>query len=470
MWYNTGMKILKKILLTILVVVGAIIAVVFLINLIDEKLNPLMYTEKDLSPASSDKSNGFYILWGLAEPEEIDPQSDEYARSIQDKLNNKYIDTFEKGFFDSKAYRSLFNDYSAAIDKIKIPQLFSDKWISSLISQAQTLDQVAQACALPLKRYNRLIDTPVFEDFTPPKINSPIPNIIAWLKILRLFSVIETLDALHGNWEKAANRLLDNIDFSEKVGKGSRMWIIFHLSNNTALWSLSALMNIMNHPDCPPSIHNLVFNRLSSIKPRKNVLKNILISECLSSCSVLDNFETYKNIEDQSIFFRILPQDFLLQTNATKNYFYDSFSKFMSMESLQPFQWKTTNADELASKMPNKKFLWWIQNPVGKTIYMMTMPHFHSPATSYYRTRAYLSLTRIIAELHLKDTGQGEILPILQTLDSYKAIDPFSGKPFLWNNSTQRLYSIGQNFKDEKGAGDINQVGDDLSEIYKRKN
>lgn len=58
---------MRRIVKIIISALAVLIILYTVINLWDAKLNPNAYTSADLPDASFDRSNGFYILWGLAE-------------------------------------------------------------------------------------------------------------------------------------------------------------------------------------------------------------------------------------------------------------------------------------------------------------------------------------------------------------------------------------------------------------------
>ena len=59
---------MKKIILRILLILLALLVIWIVANQFDARLNPDLFTRKDIPDASFDKSNGFYILWALPEP------------------------------------------------------------------------------------------------------------------------------------------------------------------------------------------------------------------------------------------------------------------------------------------------------------------------------------------------------------------------------------------------------------------
>ena len=78
-------------------------------------------------------------------------------------------------------------------------------------------------------------------------------------------------------------------------------------------------------------------------------------------------------------------------------------------------------------------------------------PSFKSIVLKSYISKTYYDMLRISAELHLNYTPGKSVPEILDGLETYKELDPCSGKPYIWNEEKQILYSIGTDRKDDNG-------------------
>jgi hypothetical protein len=158
------------------------------VNQVDTSKPADMFTQEDLVPASFEKTNGFYRLWTLGEPTDIDVESE--------AVINKYRKLFDPGF-DNKVYRRQF-DYRAyrrgankITGKIRADMEFPtgirpDIW-KYLMSPGANIKELQQAHPVLLERYQELIDTPAVEDFSSPfRWDIQIFNHLAWLRIARL--------------------------------------------------------------------------------------------------------------------------------------------------------------------------------------------------------------------------------------------------------------------------------------------
>ncbi|MCP4149404.1 MAG: hypothetical protein GY757_16775 [bacterium] len=192
--------------------------------------------------------------------------------------------------------------------------------------------------------------------------------------------------------------------------------------------------------------------------------RNALIGEFLLFEHWFDDY--LENAEEMDEDTGDLPARFFVQEIRTKNYFGKLLSLSIEYEKGAPYE-RQINFVEPGD--PKAGFLWWVRNPLGKVFYAQY--NETAAATSRellrvaYRCRIVYELTKIAAELRLKykDAGKKDIMKLLSGLDSYKALDPYSGKPYLWNNEKKVLYSIGVNRKDDGGSeGYVTKVPADI--------
>jgi hypothetical protein len=124
-------------------------------------------------------------------------------------------------------------------------------------------------------------------------------------------------------------------------------------------------------------------------------------------------------------------------------------SKLLKYEKTPPYQWET---DLKAPKKLASGWFWWLQNPMGKVFLdNIGHPSFKSIILKSYISKTHYDMLRISAELHLNYTPAKSVTEILSGLETYKELDPCSGKPYIWNDEKQILYSIGTDRKDDNG-------------------
>ncbi len=452
---------LKKIIISILIVLILFGVGVVIYNSFDESLNPKSYTYADLKPATFDPANGYYLLWGLGEPEGVDVQSEEYTKSFR-KI-------FDPGIRDKKApvydplsnplsKKKQFEIYSKAIRSLKFPQNDScaEDWITTLNPQSEKLSEVQQTCALLLKRYRALIDSPRVEDFSYPSADVPIPHLLGLLHSAKLYTAISTAKAVKGQWQEAVADFLAQVDFAKRLVSTSRPQINNLIAKAVMNYSLSGLVNIMNHPGCPPSVYTQVIEGMPPLKYEEYGNRNSIIFEYLTGSGILDELPRYA-ADGEKKMLPFTKQGFLgrlfLQKNTTKNYFYDYFSHCLAYDSQEPSLWKTDPRIELEWLVMSKtsSFFWRLKNPVGKVIYSIYAPSCYVSIFKAYRLRCRYEMTRLLAELKREYSPSMTVSDLLPKLKTYRWHDPFSGKPYKWNPGKNVLYSIGIDGVDNGG-------------------
>jgi len=113
---------MKKLAIIFISVLVGLVIIYLAINLWDAKLNPDVFTLADLPDASLDKANGFYILWGLGEPADVDVQSEEYTSTIRKILVPEPENNGENEF-NHEEYRNKFKAYRGQSIKLNTPRL-----------------------------------------------------------------------------------------------------------------------------------------------------------------------------------------------------------------------------------------------------------------------------------------------------------------------------------------------------------
>ncbi len=448
---------IKKVALSVLAVILVVIAAFVLVNFFDESPRPGLYTEKDLRPATFDKSNGFYILWGLAESPDVDVQSDAYTKKIRRYFESgPNREAFARNF-DTKKYKEHFRKIIGSVRLEKCPQLFNKSWITAMEMHPENLAKARVAGAGLLKRYDDLMAAAVFEDFTSPYYYAPIPNLLAWIQTGRLYTAVHAADAPNGNWDASARALLKQLDLTKKVIANSRPLITNLVAKAVMNMSLQGLASIMNHPDCPDSVFPIVLAGMPDLRYEDYGNRHSFISECLSSYSMVDGFK-YEDFSEYPDGFSPgfkLPLTPFLNKNRTKNYFYDFYSSLIHLEQQEPHMWKRSLKEIETEFTKTRSSLWWFRNPVGKVIFRIAAPNIAVSIAKSYRNRAYYEMVRILAEFRMNDSPGKPVQEILNGLTSYQSLDPCSGKPYSWNDEKKILYSFGVDSKDNNGEENI---------------
>ncbi len=453
---------MKKLLFKIIVILIGIIALWAGFNLLTDISEPEFeavkgYNTKNIitflndlfPPIPVTKENGFYRLWTLGEPFDADIESMELLQDQKD-LNDPEKATVEgvKAWADNtwhpkkrkfheylKGKRSEIYKKSSTWDNY--PQYANKDWGRILLKEKKYVLEMQKLFEPLMTRYEGVINADYFEDYTlivleKDKVNfaAPIPNLLAWLYIAKQYNCVNVLDALEGDWEKAASRLIDHLEFSMKAIKGSRTLITNLIGKAVAKFSLAGLASIMNQPECPETIFNLVLNRLDDISYEEYGSEKPLLAEGFSTSQVKKSIPFW-------------------QKNRTKKYYFDFISRLLKSERTPPYKWGIAPNK---IKDVKKGFFWWVQNPLGKDFFTDFNANFPTIILKSWHLKTMYDMVRISAELHLKYDPDRSVQENLNSLDLYKSlIDPCSGKPYKWHEKKQMLYSFGADRDDDGG-------------------
>jgi hypothetical protein len=119
---------------------------------------------------------------------------------------------------------------------------------------------------------------------------------------------------------------------------------------------------------------------------------------------------------------------------------------------------------QVLSPRPSRKggFFWWLRNPVGKIVLDMAAANLGAIVFKSHRVKSLYDMTRISAELHLRYDPGKSVQENLNLLATYQTMDPCSGKPYIWNDEKQVLYSVGFDRVDGGGLYDRTTVQTDI--------
>jgi len=439
---------MRKIILKILLILLVLLVLYTVFNQFDVGEPTPGFSLKDIPPATFDRNNGFYRLFSLVYPENVDIELDEVFDRVRQLFdpqfdNDKYLEEQDPSMY-KKMYSPFYKKYRQ-LGRLELPTMSVEAdWTRYVLSIKERIKKVRSDLTVFLARYQKLIDCKVFEDFTLIRAESPVPNLLAWLHAARLYTAVNLLDAAEGNWEQGASNLLDHLDFGKRTVKGIRVMITNLIGKAVTRLSIRAIASLMNQKECPKEVFQLVLDRTPPLKYEEFGSGTSFIGEAL----VIMSFYKFE-MKDKSLLERLLYSLFF-QENRVKKVHYVYMSKLLKYEKTPPYQWES-------DLEPPKKFasgwFWWLQNPMGK-IFLDNIGHhsFKNIILKSYISKTYYDMLRISAELHLNYTPDKPVLEILNGLETYKEIDPCSGKPYIWNEEKQILYSIGIDRKDDNGT------------------
>lgn len=443
---NMNLSFSKKFFIRTLGILGGLFVLWVGINLFDASPDPDIYTLKDLKPATYDYANGIYLYHALGEPPGVNIHSEEIKRKYRDLQDpdSQYYTEYRKN--RHSIYKQLFTN-----KKVRYLPYYFGQYESFLQRNKKLVRTFETDSQFMLERYRSMMQSDIFEDFSRTSIYTPFPSLTLGSKLGDLYLQIQMLNALEGQWEESVTNILNHIDFSKKMIRGSRMMIFSLISKGTLKTSLRSLLFLMKNPDFPEPLYRTVLERLGNLKPEEYRNTNPLIAEYLEHDSLIREAVSRK---DASKFDRLVAKIFL-QKNRTRNLYHRFYKKYARLLDTAPHRlpagWEETFVKEVKSIVGGS--LWWVRNPMGKYLF----GQFPSYSVKHmihrsYEIKSIHDMARIIADLHLNHSPGQSLKETLKTLGTYQKLrDPFSGELYKWNEKESILYSVGMNRVDDNG-------------------
>jgi hypothetical protein len=431
---------MKKIVIRVLLVLLALIVGYLAFNQIDARPNQSKLSVPPVASEAFAKTNGYYRLWTLIEPEEVDIESDAtilpYRRLFDPAFDNdRYIREF-----NSEQYKKKYKVPKELRDVFQAMRVGGD-WLSVLNKYQEQIKKAGEEYGFMLTRYEKLINCESFIDFTLIRSDSPIPNLLAWLHTAKLSIALDIMAAQNGNSQEAAAHLLRHLRFATRVIPNSRTTITNLIAKAVARMSIWALNDIMNQKDCPPDVFRLILENTPPLRYEEFGTRFPFFCETYWIPEYdLSSMKWFSAVKDKLFF----------QKNRTRNIRIRYMEEIIRYEETPPHLW---NKDIQAVPKQAQGAFWWLQNPLGK-IYLdtMTMENFITVIYKSWALKTTHDMLHIAADLHSKFDPARSIQSQLNDLPSYrKLLDPCSGKPYVWNETKQILYSIGIDRRDNQG-------------------
>lgn len=414
-----------------------------------------------VGPPNFDKSNAYYRFWSLPEPIGTDIEDGQLLIKYRRMHDTQYdTEKFTKEWNNApvnwkagKEFTGYFKQFmqkrKAILKKYGTFDSYSGSkgkdWAQIVTAKKEGLLQLQELYKVFLERYQKIVESTVLEEFTLVRADAAIPNLIAWLQVGRLYVTGHMLDAMEGNWERAAGGILAHLETCKKAVRGSRT-LIFNLIGKALLKeSLYALASLMNQPECPGSFFERVIRGMPTLQYAEFGSRTPLLLEGYSLTRVQEG-------------------SLLYHKNRTRQYYFDLLSHLVKCDATPAYQWKTHPLEY----KPKNGLLWWMQNPEGKAEYEKILKskvinNLFVTTFKSYTVKAVYDMTRISAELHLGYTPGKTVPQVLDTLATYKNwLDHGSGKPYKWHEQKQILYSFGIDMDDDNGEEDRKSMNTDI--------
>jgi hypothetical protein len=432
-------KIMIRVLLLLLVLVVGYLA----FNQIDTRPYRSKLGEPPaVAPGAFEKTNGYYRLWTLTEPKDVDIETDAailpYRRLFDPAFDNdRYIREFSQEKYKKKFVYPLAMREAIGVMRMRVGL----DWPSALKKYQEQLTKAREEYRFILDRYEKLIDCENFSDLSLVRIDTPIPNLLAWLHTAKLSIALDIMAAQNGNSQAAAAHLLQHLRFASKVIPNSRTLITNLVAKAVARMSIWALNNIMNQKDCPPEVFALILDNTPTLAYEEYGSRFPFTCETYWVSELNLSAMNWLSAVKYKLFF---------QKNRTSNIRVAYMEKIIRCEETPPYLWK-----EDIQKLPKQAqgAFWWLQNPLGKKdLDDFPADNFIVVIYKSYALKTAHDMLHIAADLHRSYDPAKSVQAQLNDLPSYRELlDPCSGKPYVWNEAKQILYSIGIDRRDNGG-------------------
>ncbi|NIM17357.1 MAG: hypothetical protein GTO45_35575, partial [Candidatus Aminicenantes bacterium] len=190
-------------------------------------------------------------------------------------------------------------------------------WCEEVLSIRSGLSPLDPDLQVLYNRFRMMIYSPVFEDFICLDADAPLPNLLAWLHAAKLYTAVNMLKALEGDWENGVGNLLDEVDFGKRAVKSSRFLIVNLISKAIMHLPLQAVGSLMNRRDCPTAVYEMVLKRTPALTYEEYGTHNSFICEVVAF-----TFHYIENayFQRKPTLCERLAMGVLLQENRIKNY------------------------------------------------------------------------------------------------------------------------------------------------------
>jgi hypothetical protein len=437
-----------------------------------------------LPAAQLEAGNGFFLLWGFAEPAEVDLLAPAFRVQVLELFsapNKNYLFRSRYGQWLTRLNASFRQNWQGA--NLYFPKLpGEDVCTYFALSRSQILEQ-QQRYAEPLRRYQQVLPAAELDDFTPLGWEFPARSFLLATYTAKLFAASRALAAIDGGWQEAADDLLDALAAGLKLIDSGRTMTINSLGKTMVELSLRTLGSLLNRNDCPDAVAWFILERLPSRPASEFGTAAARTFAWMSFAHALERVEKDKIVDpfllkdyfrEPSGFFALerfvaisgprffgtvhALAAFFIKKNESAAALRAFWENVGRLEETPPAYWRSGSrpASRLGAGLDHGPF-WWLRNPLGKMMVRSAVP-FTWPVLQHYVYRSHglkvrYDLTRLLVQARLQ---AGRNLKLNQAalkklLAAAAERDPFSGGPYLFNPGSGMLYSVGQDGSDNDG-------------------
>ncbi|MCU0276805.1 MAG: hypothetical protein MUF02_08160 [Acidobacteria bacterium] len=214
-------------------------------------------------PGNLEPGNGFFLIWGFAEPPETDPLSPGYIRQVRELIDNRPR---------HDANRPTYGQWLARLNagsarrwqgaNFHFPQLQGEDVADHFVARRVQVMEQRRRFAVLLKRYGQVLGAAELRDFTPLNRACPSPSLQMATSAAKLSVASQVLAALDGDWPAAGTELLRAVDAGFRLIASGRTLPVNALGKSMVELSLRALASLLNRPECSAGFARLVLEGL----------------------------------------------------------------------------------------------------------------------------------------------------------------------------------------------------------------
>lgn len=438
-----------------------VLGIFFLIsNLSDAPPSPNLFSEKDILPLSNDPGNGYIRYWTLWLPEGEDPGAESVLRPLLYYFTNQdSADTAKLKEALPLIEKMMMAKHLELPDSLKFDPKNYHLLCEYVLSHKKDIREFRKQFSYLLDRFRRMVNSEFFQDLTPLRSLPVTPLPWNWINVNTMFVGSAALTAMEGDWESGISDILAAIAFGLKYQETSRTAPTYVLAKATLYISLSSVYTLMNRMHCPDFVFKKVLQNMPPLQKEDILSKNMLIGEYLNEMNLIYLGPSSQGLIpiNQKNTNKSFNPGLFFQTQRTVNYFNEIFSIYLQYMQTPPFKWKSS-PETITGKLVDSKtsgLFWWWRNYAGKKIFTIFGKESSYLVMNLWNAHTFRSLyemTRLAAIIHLGHRSKLPIEQVLNHKEFINSIDPFSGKPYIWNSEGEFLYSVGVNGKDEQGT------------------
>lgn len=433
---------IRKIIKIALFVLMGFVLLFIIVNLLPTKRPDPLFSEAELNARGNlTPENGYFILLGIYEPSNIDPQSEEIVKQYIAYYINE--DNMSKHIIFNR-HRHRLNTF----DRLTYRALNIDDWnLFKRIDKDKELIKNDKKNQFLSERLEKLINSKIVEDLNRPDARL-FHNFgtLGWVDYYIFRNYMKSfIIGLEGNWMKASNEILKVVEFGQRLSRNAKSSYIFHDGIEISSDALYFVSEILNRCPYNQELYSDVIRRLSSQRTFNNGLKYHLLCYYFDCLKMLDTVDPALPTQlDKGIlkYFNAAVFYFTFDANRTVREFNDYFTQVLGDMKTPPYK-RTHPAELIKDKNP----FWWFINYAGRLLTANKIYNFYRIIDWYYLNYAGNDLVIILAMLHKDRVPYDGVQQYLNSLTQKGFADPFTGKAYIWDAKEKLIKSKGSTKK-----------------------